>query len=276
MSLQSSLATTLLFLSIGGSALAQGTASGTLTLNGQTFQLKYAAAIQVPDLFDKSKIATRIVLADKPIPPDVMDDMAAIWDLKTKDIHGLQLDIGASKGNIDAFVISNTLEGSLSQSVTFDPSTFTVITGKRVEGTVKNEIELGSNKCSFELKFASDVAALPDEPTPADAKATAQMASTKSYLAFVKAIETGDKQAIIAMSPPDRRAMADSPDFPKMLEMVQAMQAKDIHVVKATESGSTATLIVEGTQDGKQQRGKVMLTKSDGRWITVSESWKAK
>jgi Domain of unknown function (DUF4878) len=70
--------------------------------------------------------------------------------------------------------------------------------------------------------------------------------------------------------------MVDSPDFPKMLEMVQAMQAKDIHVLKATESGNTATLIVDGTQDGKPQRGKVILTKSDGRWNLVSESWKAK
>ena len=205
-----------------------------------------------------------------------MDDMAAIWDLKTKDVHGLQLDIGASKGNIDVFVISNTLDGSLSQSTTFDPATFAVLTDKRVEGTVKNQIELGSNKCSFDVKFATDVAPLPAEPTPADAKAAAQMASTKSYLAFVKAIETGDKQAIIAMSPPDRRAMVDSPDFPKMLEMVQAMQAKDIHVLKATEAGNTATLIVDGTQDGKPQRGKVTLTKTDGRWIMVSESWKAR
>jgi hypothetical protein len=276
MSTLSSVATILFSFSIAGSLLAQGTASGTLTLNGRSFPLKYSAAILVPNTDNKTKMGTRIVLADKPIPPDVMDDFAAIWDLKTKDFHGLQLDIDSSKGNIGAFVISNTLEGSLSQSRTFNPSTFTVFTDKRVEGTVKDDTELGSNKYSYNVKFATDVATPPAEPTAADATAAAQMASTKAYLKLVKAIQTGDKQIIIALSPPDRRAMVDTPDFPKILEMVQMMQAKDIHVLKATEAGDTATLIASGTQDGKPQRGKITLTKADGKWVMASESWGAK
>ena len=55
-------------LAIMGGACAQGTASGTLTLNKDTFQLKYAAAMRVPDSFDKTKMATRIVLTDKAFP----------------------------------------------------------------------------------------------------------------------------------------------------------------------------------------------------------------
>jgi hypothetical protein len=275
MSGHSSLATILLSLSIAASLSAQGTASGTLTLNGKTFQLKYAAAIQVPNS-DKTKTATRIVLADKPIPLDVMDDLSQIWDLKTQDVHGLQLDIDAGKSSVNAFVISNTLEGSVSLSRTLDPAAFSVFTSKRVQGTLQNDGEIGSNKYSYDVKFATDVAPAPAEPTPADAAAAAQMASTKSYLALVKAIQTGDKQAIIAMSPPDRRASVDTPDFPKMLKMVQAMQAQDIRVLKATETGNTATLIASGTQDGKPQRGKITLTKTDGHWVMDSESWGAK
>ncbi len=45
------------------------------------------------------------------------------------------------------------------------------------------------------------------------------------------------------------------------------MQAKDIHVLKATEAGDTATLI------GKPQSGKIILTKTDAKWVMVSETW---
>ncbi len=258
---------------IASSVFGQSTASGGLTLNQQTFQLGYSAAIQVPDSQGKM---TRIVVADKSIPPEVLDDEASIWDLKSKGFHGIQIDIGASKGSVNTFIISNTLDGSMSGSCTFDPATFPVFTDKRVEGTLKNEGEIGSNKYSYDLKFATDIVASAPAPSAADASAAAHKESTKAYLALVEAIRSGNKQQVLAMSPPERRAMIDTPDFPKMLKLVQAMQPQDIRVLKATEIGDTAILIVSGTQEGANQRGKITLTKANGKWIMAGESWKAK
>ena len=268
--------TVLTIVIIGSSLFGQSTASGVLTLNQQTFQLGYSAAIQVPDSLDKGKMATRIVVADKPIPPEVMDDEASIWDLKSKDFHGIQIDIGAGKGSINTFIISNTLEGSMSGSRTFDFGTFPVFTNKRVEGTIKNEGEIGSNKYSYDVKFATDIVASAPEPSADDASAAAHKESTKAYLALVEAIRSGNKQQILAMSPPERRAMIDTPDFPKMLQLVQAMQPQNIRVLKATETGDTAILIVSGRQEGANQRGKITLIKANGKWVMAEESWKAK
>src|SRR5215510_8505204 len=67
-------------------AAAAQTASGTLTIGKEQFELKHAAATIV-------KGATRIVVADKPIPEDLLDDESQIWDLKTQGYHGFQLDI---------------------------------------------------------------------------------------------------------------------------------------------------------------------------------------
>ncbi len=259
---------------IGNSLFGQSATSGVLTLNQQTFQLGYSAAIQVPDSLDKGKMSTRIVVADKSIPPDVMDDEASIWDLKSKGYHGIQIDIGASKGNVSTFIISNTLDGSMSGARTFDPATFPVFTNKRVEGTLKSDGEIGSNKYSYDVKFATDIMASAPEPSPADTTAAARKESTKAYLALVEAIRSGNKQQILAMSPPERRAMIDTPDFPAMLKMAQAMQPQNIRVLKATETGDTAILIASGTQEGANQRGKITLMKAHGKWIMAGESWK--
>ncbi len=127
-------------------------------------------------------------------------------------IAGSLLAQGTASGTLT--LNANILEDSMSQSRTFNPSTFTVLSEKRMEGTVKDDTELRSNKDSYDVKFATDVAMPPAEP--AAASVAAQMASTKAYLKLVKAIQTGDKQTILALSPPDRRAVVDTPDFPKI------------------------------------------------------------
>jgi hypothetical protein len=259
-----------------GGACAQGTASGTLTLNQDTFELKYAAAMRVPDFFDKTKKATRVVLTDKPIPGELVEEEAEVWDLKSQGIHGLEITVGDDKNMLNLFVISSTLEGSLSVSKSIDPKVFSVFTDKRIEGAItQTEDSLGSNKFSYSFKFGTDLTPPAAQPTAADATAAQAMNSTKAYLALVQAIRTGNKQALMDLSPPDRRAMIDTPDFPKMLELVQLMTPQNIKVLKATESGDRATLIVRGIQEAKPQRGKVTLTRMNGKWIVTQESWKA-
>src|SRR5207245_2901910 len=87
-------------------AAAAQTASGSLTVGKEQFELKHVMATIV-------KGATRIVVADQPIPPDVMDDEAQIWDLKTKGFHGFQLDIAGDKQNYSLFVISSSVPGTI-------------------------------------------------------------------------------------------------------------------------------------------------------------------
>ena len=254
--------------------LAQNSASGILIINKDRFDLKYVSAAQAPDTFDKSKLATRIVVADKPIPPEVMDDEAQIWDLKSQGFHGMEITLGADHGNIAIFLISPTLEGSISNSGTFDPQTFPVLTAKRVEGIVKAAQEtLGSNTYSYNVKIAADVVPAETVPTAADAAAAAGKESTRAYLALVAAIRAGNKEQILALGPPERRAQIDTPEFPQMLKMVQSMTPRNIKVLKATESGDKAQLVVTGVQEGKTQHGKVYLIKQGGKWLVTSESW---
>ena len=250
-------------------AAAAQTASGTLTIGKEQFELKHAAATIV-------KGATRIVVADKPIPEDLLDDEAQIWDLKTQGYHGFQLDITSDKANYSLVVISSTLPGTVTMSGTFHPERLSVFTDKRVEGALEEAPEMiGESRVGYSVKFAAPV--LPPEPPPtaADRTAAAGKESTKTYLALVAAIRAGDKQKIMELAPPDKRAAIDTPQFPELLKLVQAMTPTNIQVLKATETGDHAKLLARGTMDGKAQRGRIYLNRVNGRWIMAAESWSA-
>jgi hypothetical protein len=248
-------------------ALYAQTASGTLTIGNDKFEMKYAAATQI-------KTGTRVVLADKPIPEDVLDDEGQIWDLKTRGYHGIQADIDADKQNYALFVISSTLQGTVTISGTFHPEWLSVFTAKRVEGTLQMEPDkIGEATVGYSVKFAAAVKPPEPPPTAVDLAAAAGKESTKVYLSLVAAIRAGDKQKIIELAPPDKRAVIDTPQFPEVLKFAQAMTPTNIQVLKATETGDHATLLARGTMDGAAQRGKIYLNRVNGRWIMASESW---
>ena len=250
-------------------ATAAQTASGTLTIGKEQFELKHAAAMIV-------KGSTRIVVADKPIPADLLDDEAQIWDLKTKGYHGFQLDITADKSNFALIVISSTLPGTVTKSGTFHPERLSVFTDKRVEGSVEAAPEaIGDATVGYNVKFAAPLTPPEAPPTAADKTAAAGKESTKVYLALVAAIRAGDKRKIMELAPPDKRAAIDTPQFPEMLKLVQAMTPTNIEVLKATETGDHAKLLARGTMEGAAQRGRIYLNRVNGRWIMAAESWGA-
>ena len=266
----------LLLLSLGGTVYAQSTASGTLTIGKDKFEMKYSAAALVADSSGKTKTKTRIVLTDKPVPEDLLDDEGQIWDLKTRGYHGLQVDISQDKANYSLFAISATLEGSFTKSGTFDARRLTVFTNQRAEGSLEAAPEAhGGTAIGYSVKFATKVAPLEAAPTPADTAAVAGKESAKAYLALVEAIRSGNKQKIIELGPPDRRAVIDTPQFPEMLKLVQQMTPRNIRVLKATENGDHAKLLARGLAEGKPQRGKIYMDRVNGKWIMARESWGA-
>ena len=247
-----------------------------MTINNDRFEITSAAAILAPDTFDKTKTITRIVLTDKPIPPGIVDDEGRVWDLKTQDYHGLEFGIAQDKGNYSLYVISSTLKGSISISGTLDGIKLPVFTKQRVQGAMEGKPDtVGETTFSYSVKFDTSVTAQDPAPTAADAKEAAGKESTKAYLSLVAAIRAGDKQKILEMAPPEMRATIDTPDFPKLLEMVQMMTPTKIEVFKATETGDQAKLIARGISEGKPQQGKIYLTRVNGKWIMQNESWGA-
>lgn len=265
----------LLLMAMGGTVLAQNV-SGTVTINNDKFEMKYGGATLAPDSFDKTKNQVRIVVADQPVPQELLADEGQLWDLKSKGYHGLEIQISLDKSNYSMIVISSTIPGTVSRSGTFDAKQLTVFTNTRVEGAMQTAPQdHGGVMLGFAIKFALDIVPPEAAPTPADAAAAAGKESVKAYLSLVEAIRTGNKQKILEMAPPDKRAQIDTPQFPEMLKFVQMMTPQDIKVLKAVEAGDKSTLTTRGMSEGKPQRGKVYLTRVNGKWLVASESWGA-
>lgn len=259
-----------------GTLHAQGTVSGYVTINNDRFDLNSVAAMLVPDSFDKTKpkLRARIVLTDKPVPQDVLDDQSEIWDLKTQGYHGLQLEIAEDKKMYSLMVLSSTLHSSVTISGTFDAAKLPIFTRQRAAGAIEAKPDkVGETTVSYSVKFDTRIAPQDPEPTAADATAAASKESTKAYLALITAIRTGDKQRIVELTPPERRAAFDSPKFPEALRMIQSLTPQIIEVLKATENGDRAKLIARGTSGGMTHLAKIYMNRVDGKWILYAESW---
>jgi hypothetical protein len=258
---------------------AGGTASGTLTVQGQTIQMKYAYAVQIPDFFDKAKMGTRLLVTDAPVPDAAVQEEMELMSLaRTGKLNAIQFEIGSERSSVSMSVLSNKLGGSLSVSKGFDAKAVPVFTATRMEGTMVVEpSKLGPMTYQYNVKFATAIAprVVAPAPTTSDAASAAKAASAQAYLAFVAAVRSGNKAKMLELASPKVRQMMDTPDFAQNLAMVQAMLPSKIQVLKATETGDEATLMVTGTEEGQTKRGTVTMMRQAGKWYIVKESWKS-
>lgn len=266
-----------LFLAVLASA-ADGTASGKLTIQGKTFELKHVYAREVADAFDKTANAVEVVITSAPVPEEARGDTGLMMDLyRAGKFHGVKCEYRPDGSGVGVVIMSNAYDGSISVSRSGDSYAPKVLTKERIEGAlVWEESTLGPWTYSFEFTFATDIAprVIEAEPTPEDTAKAQGLSSVKAFLALMAAIHKGDKAGILAAMPEEQRAMMDGPDFQQMLEMAQAMTPKEIKVLKATEEGAKATLVVVGVDDGTPIRGKSYMEKdAAGAWRLLRQHW---
>jgi hypothetical protein len=112
------------------------------------------------------------------------------------------------------------------------------------------------------------------KPTPEDNAAAAKAASTKAYLAYQQAMAKGDLVALEKMVVPERAAQMKQPEFKEMFELMREMMAKNVKVLKATESGDEAELVLMGSMMGEaEEDGVAFLKRVGGRWLVEREKW---
>src|SRR3954469_1307424 len=93
----SSLLTAALAATDGNAAPADGTAEGTLTVNGKVTQVAYAYARAVPGFFDKSTMDTEVIVSDVPLDAAALSDPFVRGDLaEAGKLHAFEIIIDAS------------------------------------------------------------------------------------------------------------------------------------------------------------------------------------
>jgi hypothetical protein len=269
----------LCLLTASATLSASDSVSGKLTIQGKAIELKHIYAQQFPDSSDKSKRNVLVVITDQPVPEDARNDTGEMMDLYfAGKFHGVKLEYPPDGSSVSVVVMSNLLEGSFSWSRAGSDVAPKVLTGTRIEHSFDiPERTTGDTAIALQATFAAGIVPhIPEpEPTPADTAAAQKAPQTNAYIALVKANRAGDKAGIMAAVDPERRAMVDTPDFPKILEMVQEMTPKNTKVLEVTESADKYILIVQASnEEGNPMRGKITMVKGpESEWFASRESW---
>ena len=246
-------------------ALSAGEAKGKLTVDGKTWELKYAYAIGHPGDFDKTKEDVDILLTVEPVPDGDLGDMMPG--------HGprLSITLDAEKKLTSGNVF---YEGGNLSSNSGHEFTLKVFDGQRAEGRLytKGKVTGAGTTFQYDATFAADVWRKPKAvaASPADQKAAAASPQAAAYGAFLKAVQAGDMAGLRKLVVPEMAQQMDAPDFKQMFPMMQAMTPKAVAYQRVTESGDTATLELTAKELGQ---GVATLQKVGGQWKIGRTKW---
>ena len=157
----STLLTTVLAATDGKAEPADGTASGTLTVNGKTTQVAYAYARSVPGFFDKNTMDTLVIVSDVPLDERALSDQFVRGDMADAGkLHAFEITIDASGTPISTAWRDNGFKGpqpsGLSSAAVFVKS---VLDEKIVAGSYKSAepAEFFGNTYSFDVTFRAAI-----------------------------------------------------------------------------------------------------------------------
>lgn len=141
--------------------------------------------------------------------------------------------------------------------------------GKHSASSIAGEFKYadGADKVavSFDLPIQSDKLERSGKPLAADGGDPG-----KALLKHFAAIHSGNVDQLIAVSPPEKRAMIEaakaSGEAKQMLPFMQSMTPTQAKVSGGMLDGDTAIVDFQGTLDGKVQKGHAEMTRINGAW----------
>jgi len=268
--------------------IADGTASGTMKVDGATVKLTHAIARLKPNAFDEKKKDVEVLLTDQAVPAELfVDDDKLYADVKSGKLHGLVVAIDEDEKPYHLQLLHAKAMFQLSGSgfFNFDPTDFSE---KHAAGRFFSNGEedfMEKHKYSYDVSFAVPVQmiAVPSELT-LDASSGTKLPPGggepgKAYMAFDKAARSGNfnemkKLASKNNPPPDMKPE----EMKAMMELIKLMRATKVKVTGGFVSGNHATLTVEGedsTDKKKKATGTIEMGLEDGAWKLLAEKWKS-
>jgi hypothetical protein len=249
-------------------------APGKLVLDGKTYELSHVYARRSPNVFEPKKMTTYLLASDIELSAADRVDNDAIRELTwSGKMNAVEIEL--TDGGISWSILSSHSKMSMSGSKSPNPFALQV-TADRIRGTVKMAApeKLGDTSYYYEFPVDAVIEKKVEAPAPtaADKVAAQSAASTKAYQAYLVVLMKGDKAGLMKAVDPAKGQMMDTPEFPEMLKFIQSVQPKNITVLRATEAGDKAELIVSG--NAGSETGTVKMQKINGAWIVMKESWK--
>lgn len=259
-----------------------GTASGTVSIDGKTIELKHAYAMNQPTSFDEKKTDTAILLTDKPVPDSQLAAARSLERVGRDEIHNsVLLEIDENGRATREVIHHEALGGTTLQISGMTQSTLQIAsrTGERIDATARTDGPQDFLKHKYEIRvhFAAAIRAARRDPAPPDEKTGRRLPEDggepgKAYFAFQELVRRRDIDAIKKLKP---AGMPDIPDeeLKAGLEIMAAMMPEEITIDEGFVDGDAAVLYVSATQDGHKQYGTARLTRQNGVWLPNGEKW---
>ena len=141
---------------------ADGTAEGTLTVNGKTTKVAYAYARSVPGFFDKSTQDTQIIVSDVPLEPTALVDGFIRSDMaKAGKLHAFEITLDAAGQPISTAWRHDGFDGPMPSGLSSaDVFVKSALDDKVVAGSYKSaeEEEFFGNTYAFDVTFRAAIA----------------------------------------------------------------------------------------------------------------------
>lgn len=244
-----------------GSAMAAEGGSGTVSLDGQRWEVADVMAWRDGDDIE-------VVFASQPFDRKAMakDGRIDTFDFMGLDGATLTVKIDADGPTMCYDFSTDSGGGSSCNSDYQSAVTLTRNADGRIAGKVDWADDDSTIKVDFDLAITTEVERA-GTPLPADGGEPGE-----AVLAHFVAVASGDLAKIKAVSHPERVAMMDATDEAEAREMIgflQAMTPTGVSVTGGVVDGDTAMVDFAGKRDGADISGTAELVRVDGRWYVT-------
>ena len=261
-----------------------GTASGSISLNGEKIVLNHAYALAQPNTFDEKKFDIAVLLTENPVPESELKDIEQLENVAYKKHNYAFFKIN-DQGEPIYEVIEHPLLNNtrlMMSGLTSAKFVSGVFNKELIEGVFKTDRaeDFGGYKYEINVEFSAHIqqAKLP-EPLP-DAKTGKPLPSdggdpAKAYFSYRKAIETNDIASFRKLFQPPAGVELTDNDIKEGIEFMKASAPKDLKITEGyiNSAGDRAVVYLTGTEDKERVYGAIEMIKADNVWMVAKENW---
>lgn len=232
---------------------ATGTASGSMTANGKTYQMKYSYADESPD--DIILVLTDSPLAKEDVPFG-LNQLA--MDGK---VHGIVVTISRqTKEQVSGLnAIYDQYWGGQLGTLGDAALKIDKLDEKVIEGQISTpaQVTFSDYTFSFDVKFKTALG-VPKQATPVEVTIKSDGSpAAAAYSDYYKALMAGDIATVKKLIIKKNADMLDDETAAMIVEIAQAAHPREIEIVTVSKSDNAAELGIKGSVDGSQGKGRV-------------------
>ncbi len=249
-----------------------GTVTGSFTVNGKTAQFKHVLALVKEDSFHEGQDDICVYFSDAPMDAAAVREPGAFEGAAEGKVHAIEVcfdeNLKPASGQLYHDGFGEGYSMSVSGMHQFIPRFYD---GKTLAGRlfVEKYEGLGDDKWSYTATFN---AAIQPKPRPeALTPAALDSPPARAVQAFLKAVQSKDKEAIKKTVAPDMAADLDGPRGKELLAMLPEMFDSKLQITRIgmLESGDKAVITLEHKETGSHETVTIKAGIVNGAWKVI-------